>query len=443
MESGLLGALRLIVGAEHVLTGDGAPEAVVLPGTAAEVSRVLAAANAAGVPVYPRGAGSNPDGAAAPRGGIVLALTRMNRILEIDTANLIAVAEPGVAVGELNRAVAEYGLLYPPDPGTAAAATLGGTVSANAGGLRGLKYGEAKHYIMGLEVVLADGRILNTGGKTVKDVAGYDLTKLVTGAAGTLGVVTRVTVKLVPAPEARQVMLAAFASLDDAGAAMAAMFAAKVIPAALEIMDNATVKAVEAYAPAGLPTDAAAVLLVEVDGIAAAVAQEGAKAAEALTANRATLRVAADAAERDALWAVRRAARPALAGLRPTLLAADATVPRSRVADMVRAVNAIAARHDVAIATFGHAGDGSLYPTVGCDGGDEAELERVGRAMDEVFAAALELGGTLAGGCGDDGLRYTEKRLGPAGLAAMRAVKKALDPNCILNPGKLVGEWSR
>ncbi|MDT8902071.1 FAD-binding oxidoreductase [Anaeroselena agilis] len=459
MQSGLIDSLKGIVGAEHVLTSQEdllcysydatpgfshMPEAVVMPGTADEVAKVLAAANEAKIPVYPRGSGTNLSAGTVPlKGGIVLLMTRMNKIVEIDTANLIAVAEPGVVVGDLNKAVEEFGLIYPPDPGTVATATLGGTVSENAGGLRGLKYGVSKHYVMGLEVVLADGRILNTGGKTVKDVAGYDLTKLFTGSEGTLGVITKITVKLMPAPEARRSMLATFAKLDDAGQAIAAIIAAKIIPATLEIMDNATVRTVEDYAKVGLPTDVEAVLLIEVDGIAEVVEKDSAKVVEVLKANNAAeIRVAQDAAERDKIWAARRAALPALAKLRPTTFVEDATVPRSKVPDMIRAVNEIAARHAVTIGTFGHAGDGNLHPTIVCDIRDDAEMDRVYKAMDEIFAVSLQLGGTLSGehGIGVGKLRYMESQFGPAGMAAMRAIKKALDPNCILNPGKLVGE---
>ncbi len=458
MDRGLIDALRQAVGAEHVLTGredllryagdatpglSRLPAAVVVPASAAEVAKVLALANEANVPVYPRGGVTGPGaGAVPPQDGIVLLTARMNRIVEIDAANLVAVAEPGVAVGDLNKAVEEFGLIYPPDPGTVATATLGGTAAENAGGLRGLKYGVSKHYVLGLEVVLADGRILHTGGKTVKDVAGYDLTKLFTGAAGTLGVITQATVKLVPAPEARQTMLAAFAGPEDAGRAIAAIIAARVIPATLEIMDGATVRAVEEYARTGLPADAAAVLLIEVDGIAEAVAKEAAKVIEALTAaNAAAIRTATDAAEREKLWAARRAVLPALAGLRPAMFVADAMVPRGKVPAMIGAVKAIAARNGVTIGTFGHAGDGNLHPTVVYDSSDAAEMERVHKAMDEIAAAARELGGALSGERGGGGqLKYREDQLGPAALGAMRAIKKALDPNCILNPGKLVGE---
>jgi glycolate oxidase len=360
----------------------------------------------------------------------------MNQVLEIDSANLIAVAQPGMGLSELNAAVEKFGLIYPPDPGTFATATLGGTVSENAGNLRGTKYGMAKHYIMGLEAVLADGRVLQTGGKNVKDVAGYDLTKLFTGAQGTLGVITKVIVKLMPAPEARTTILATFGSLDDAGAALACLIAGKLIPAALEIMDSTTVRAVADRTQAGLP-DAAAMLLIELDGIPAAVEKDSATVVEILTAHSASdIRTGQDAAAREGLWAVRRAALPALAQLRPAFLLTAASVPRSRVTDMLRAVNAIAAKHDLTVGTFGQAGDGTLYPTIACDRRDAAEMDRVNTAVSQMGAAARELGGWLSGEPNDG---PDEVRSGTPDLAAMRALKQALDPNGILSPGKIVG----
>lgn len=452
MESSLLNDLGKTVGDENVLTtredllaygaGSGfshGAEAVVLPRNTDEISKVLMICNGAKVPVYPSGVGAG--GTVSATGGVVLSTARLNRIIEIDTANLIAVVEPGVAVDELNKALAADGLMFPPDPGTAGA-TLGDTVSGNATGLRGPKYGVSKHYIMGLEVVLADGRVLRTGGKTVKDVAGYDLTKLFTGSAGTLGVITRLTVKLVPAPEAIKCLLATFAGSDDAGRTIAAITAAGIMPAALEIMDRVTLRAAADYARVDLPADAEALLLIELDGIEEVVEREAAKAAALLQANKAgEVRTAGSSDEREAIWAIRRAALPALAKLGPMVLISDYAVPRSQVSTMVRAVNEIAARHMVTIGTFGHAGEGVVHAAMVGDSGDEAEKAQLEKAMDEVFAAARRLGGTLAGEGGGRGMRkFADDRFGPAGLAAMLAIKKALDPNCILSPGKLGGE---
>lgn len=458
MQQAHIEELKTIVGAEHVLTSPEdlytysydatpghahMPDVVVAPANAAEVSQILKLANAQKIPVFTRGSGTNLCAGTCPtKGGIVLLMTRLNKILEVDLENLVAVAEPGVIVADLNAEVAKNGLIYPPDPGTVNTATLGGTVAENAGGLRGLKYGVSKHYVMGMEVVLPNGDLINCGGKNVKDVSGYDLTKLMVGSEGTLGIITKLTLKLVPAPEAQKSMMAIFKDLDKAGKAIAAIIAAKIIPATLEIMDNATIRTVEDYAKVGLPLDAQAVLMIEVDGIPEVVEKDAAKVVAILNKYDANVQLAKDSAERDKLWAARRAALPALAKLRPTTFVEDATVPRSKVPDMIRLVNEAAAKYNVTIGTFGHAGDGNMHPTIVCDLRDEEEMTRVYKAMDEIFLGALKLGGTLSGehGIGLGKLRYMEDQHGPAAMNAMRAIKRALDPNLILNPGKLVGE---
>ena len=450
--------LKKIVGADHVLTSPEdlytysydatpghahMPDAVVIPGNSEEVSQILKLANATKTPVYTRGSGTNLSAGTCPtKGGIVLLMTRFDKIIEVDLENLVAVAEPGVIVATLNAEVAKNGLIYPPDPGTVATATLGGTAAENAGGLRGLKYGVSKHYIMGMEVVLPNGDIINCGGKNVKDVSGYDLTKLMVGSEGTLGVITKLILKLVPAPEAQKSMMAIFHDLDKAGQAISAIVAAKIIPATLEIMDNPTIRTVEDYAKCGLPLDAQAVVLIEVDGLPEVVEKEAAKVVEILNKYDGQAQLAKNAQDRDNLWAARRAALPALAKLRPTTFVEDATVPRSQVAAMIRLVNEAAAKYNVTIGTFGHAGDGNMHPTIVCDLRDEEEMGRVYKAMDDIFLGALKLGGTLSGehGIGLGKLRYMEDQHGPAAMNAMRSIKRALDPNLILNPGKLVGE---
>jgi len=459
MQQNHLDALTKIVGAENIMTNmedlycysydatpghSHMPDMVISPANTHEVSQILKIANEHKIPVYPRGSGTNLSAGCVPtKGGIVLLMTRLNKILEIDLENLVAVAEPGVIVADLNTAIASAGLIYPPDPGTVATATLGGTVGENAGGLRGLKYGVSKHYIMGLEVVLANGDVMNTGGKNVKDVSGYDMTKLFTGSEGTLCVITKIITKLVPAPEAKKAMMAIFKNLDNAGKAVSGIIAAKIIPATLEIMDNATIRTVEDYAKVGLPLDAEAVLLIEVDGNPIIVEKEAAKVMEVLKANHAdSVQIAKNDAERDKLWAARRAALPALAKLRPTTYVEDATVPRNKVPDFLRAVSAAARKHNVTIGTFGHAGDGNMHPTIVCDIRDQAEMQRVQLAMDEMFKAAISLGGTLSGehGIGLGKLPWMETQHGTVSMNAMKAIKRALDPNLILNPGKLVGE---
>ncbi len=459
MQQNHIDALKKIVGEDNVMTSTEdlfsysydatpghahMPDAVVTPANTNEVSQIMKLANDNKIPVYPRGSGTNLSAGCVPtKGGIVLLMTRFNKIINIDLENLVVTAEPGVIVADLNSAVAASGLIYPPDPGTVATATLGGTIAENAGGLRGLKYGVSKHYVMGLEVVLANGDIMNTGGKNVKDVSGYDMTKLFTGSEGTLCIITKVIAKLVPAPEAKKAMMAIFNDLDDAGKAVSGIIAAKIIPATLEIMDNATIRTVEDYMKIGLPLNAQAILLIEVDGNPTVVEQEASKVMTVLKSNNAsTVQIAKDDAERDKLWAARRAALPALAKLRPTTYVEDATVPRNKVPNFLRSVSEISKKHNVTIGTFGHAGDGNMHPTIVCDIRDQVEMKRVYLAMDEMFKTAIELGGTLSGehGIGLGKLPWMENQHGPVSMGVMKSIKRALDPNLILNPGKLIGE---
>jgi len=417
------------------------PEAVVQPANKEEVAAVLKLAGREKFPVYTRGSGTNLSAGTVPaQGGVVLSTARMNKILEVDPENWTAVVEPGVIVSELNAAVEKYGLIYPPDPGTVTTASIGGTVAENSGGLRGLKYGVTKHYVTGVEVVLADGSIVEYGGRTPK-APGYDMVMLFTGSEGTLGVITKITVRLVPAPATRRSMIATFAALPGAGRSIAEIISNKIIPATLEIMDNYTIRTVESFAKLGLPVEAEAIILAEVDGDADTVERDAAKMEEILRANGGEVRVATSAQERDQIWAARRAALPSLAKLRPSTFCEDATVPRDKVPDMVRIVTEIAARNKVEIGTFGHAGDGNLHPTIVTDLRDAAEMERVYKAMDEIFTTALQLSGTLSGehGIGLGKLKYMPAQFGEEGMAVMRSIKQALDPDNILNPGKLVG----
>ncbi len=419
----------------------GQPLVVVTPENTGQVVGVMDIARRFATPVYPRGSGTNLSGGSLPLNrGIVLSTLKMNRIQEIDADNLTATVQPGVIIQSLNDAVAPHGLIYPPDPGTVATATMGGSVAECSGGLRGLKYGVTKHYVMGLEVVLADGQVIRAGGKTVKNVTGYDLVKLFTGSEGTLGIITEITVRLVPAPKARKTMMAVFGRLEDAGEAVTDIIRHKVIPATLEIMDRLTVQAVENYSRAGLPTDAEAILLIEVDGLPEVVEDEAKTVIGVVESHRGKIRMARDDKERDEIWLARRAALPALAQLRPTTVLEDATVPRSRITDMLKALQYIAQKYRLTIGTFGHAGDGNLHPTIITDARDAGEMERVHRAVDEIFKKALELGGTLSGehGIGLAKKRYLGWEMGDSGLDVMKRIKKALDPGNLLNPGKII-----
>jgi glycolate oxidase len=420
------------------------PDAVVMPTSTEEVQRIINLAREKGLAVYPRGAGTNLSGGTIPiKKGIVLSFQRMSKILDVDPANLTATVQPGVVIQDLNNAVEPHGLLYPPDPGTVATATMGGSVAENSGGLRGLKYGVTKHYVMGMEVVLANGDKVRFGGKTVKNVTAYDFANLFVGSEGTLGIVTEITVKLIPAPKYRRSMMGLFKKLEDAGNTVIGIIKAQVIPATLEIMDKTTIETVESYTQAGLPTDVEALLLIEVDGMTEQVVEKEADAvAKVVRENSGDLKLATSDAMRDQLWAARRAALPALAQLNPTVVLEDATVPRTRITDMLLACQKIAKKYDLKMGTFGHAGDGNLHPTILADANNMEEMERVHKAVDEIFAAALSFGGTLTGehGIGIAKMRYLGDEIGESGLRLMRSLKEALDPHYVLNPGKMVSE---
>lgn len=419
------------------------PDVVVLPGSREEVVGIVKLAKREGLHIYTRGAGTNLSGGTIPlRKGIVLVTTRMNNILEIDVENMTATVEPGVVIRSLIDAVSPYGLLYPPDPGTVNTATMGGSVSESSGGLRGLKYGVTKDYVIGVEMVKADGNVVTFGGKSVKNVAGYDLTKLICGAEGTLGILTKILVKLVPLPEYHKTMTATFASLKDAGYVINGIIGAKVIPATMELLDQVTMQVVEDYKPIGLPVDQKVMLLIEVDGsVLSEVENDFQKVIEQCEKNGATIiKQAKTEEERAQLLAGRRAALPALARVKPTTVLEDATVPRNRIPDMLVRLEEIAEKYKLQIGTFGHAGDGNLHPTILTDSRDEEEMSRVRQAIDEIFATALEMGGTLSGehGIGIGKSKYMIDQFGEAGLETFKAVKEAFDPTYMFNPDHFI-----
>ncbi len=458
LDTALIEKFRAIVGQENVLTSKvnrvtygydatadmpkGSPDVIVMPTDIEQVQQVVNLARRSGVALYPRGAGTNLSGGTIPvQHGIVLSLQKMNKILEVDAENLTAVVQPGVIIQALNNAAAPHGLMYPPDPGTVTTATMGGSVAENSGGLRGLKYGVTKHYVMGMEVVLANGDRVRFGGKTVKNVTAYDFSSLFVGSEGTLGIVVEITCKLVPSPKFRRTFLATYKSIADAGNTVSGIIKAQVIPATLEILDNMTIRTVEDFAHVGLPVEAEALLLIEVDGMAEAVVkQEAEEVMRVVKENNGELRVAQSDAERDALWAARRAALPALASLNNTVVLEDATVPRSRITEMLLEVAEIGRKYKLTLGTFGHAGDGNLHPTILADKHNADEMHRVHMAVDEIFAAALKFGGTLSGehGIGMAKMKYLGNEIGDSGLDLMRSLKQALDPTYMLNPGKLV-----
>jgi len=419
----------------------GLPLAVALPSTTDEVAAIMAAATRHRVPVVPRGAGSGLSGGSAGiDGALTVALTRMNRILEIDGDNLVAVAQPGVVNAELKAAVAREGLFYAPDPASYEFCTIGGNIGTNAGGLCCVKYGVTRDAVLGLEVVLADGRVIRTGGRNVKDVAGYALTHVFVGSQGTLGIVTEATLRLRPAPPPRRTMLAFFATVEAAGRAVAGMTARGAEPCTVELMDRVTIAAVEDWHRLGLDRSAAALLLIESDrpGDAAeaelAVASTCCQAAGASQIVRAT-----DAMQADWLRQVRRLAFRAMERLGVARME-DVGVPRSRVPELLVAIERVAAAHDVRCGTFGHAGDGNLHPTFVWDRGDVAAEERAHAACEELYRAAIGLGGTVTGEHGIGAARrdFLELQRGAEAVAVMRSIKRALDPLGILNPGRVV-----
>jgi glycolate oxidase len=417
------------------------PDAIVFVESAAQIAAVLELANAERFNVVPRGSGTNLSGGTVPCDHcLVLVTVKMDKILEIDPRNLTALVEPGVLTSRIDEAAARQGLFYPPDPGSMKISTIGGNVAENSGGLRGLKYGVTRDYVLGLEIVLPSGELLRCGTKCVKDVAGYSLKDLFIGSEGTLGVVTQVLLKLLPRPTARQTMLATFETMTDAAETVSAIIAGKIIPCTLEFLDRTTIRCVEDFAAIGLPLDAEAVLLMETDGHPAVVEEEAARMMEYARAHRARdVRAARDAAEADRLTSARRSAFSALARVAPTTILEDATVPRSELAAMIAFIQQTARKHRLTIGTFGHFGDGNLHPTFLCDERNKEEIERVHAAFREIFEKAIALGGTITG---EHGIGLAKKDFlppfaGKTALDVMRALKRTLDPNHILNPGKI------
>ncbi|QEM66952.1 FAD-binding protein [Geobacter sp. FeAm09] len=455
LDSRILGELAAIVGTDNVLTEkqdmlcysydatqmEFLPAAVVHPANAQEVSAVLKLANREGFPVFPRGAGSGFSGGALPKaGGIVLVTTRMNRILRIDTENLIAEVEPGVVTELFQQEVEKLGLFYPPDPASLKFSTLGGNVAENAGGPRAVKYGCTKDFVMGLEVVLPSGAIIRTGGETYKGVVGYDLTKLLCGSEGTLGIITRIIFKLLPYPDAKKTMLTIFDSIDGAAKAVSAIIGGKIIPTTLEFMDYSTLQCVERRFNLGIPAEGRAVLLIEVDGDRDLIEKQAGQIHAIIEPlGLVQFRAAANAAESEQLWKVRRLVSPSLRDINPDKTNEDIVVPRSKVPDVIRRIEAIQRKFDVPIVNFGHAGDGNIHVNVMIDKQIPGMSERAEGAVKEIFQAALDLGGTMSGehGVGLSKAPYIELELTPDQIGTMKAVKHALDPNNILNPGKM------
>ncbi len=421
------------------------PPLVVLPVTTAQVSAVHRIATERRIPLTPRAMGSGLSGGAVPLGGsIVLGVARMDRILEIDEIDRVAVVQAGVINARLQTEVEKRGLFYPPDPSSLKQSAIGGNVAENAGGARCLKYGVTGDYVLALEVVLPDGTVIRTGGRTVKNVTGYDLRRLFTGAEGTLGTITEITLRLLSKPKFARAALAVFDRIEDAANATTAVMASGVLPAAIELVDNLTLRCVEANDPIGLPLDADAILIFGVDGnYESVLADELAAIGRIARAHGARdVIVASSDAESERLWTSRRSISPALARRRPNKLGEDVCIPPRALVALIRRVREIAAKYALEIPVFGHIGDGNLHPNILCDKTNREEMLRVAGAAREIFEATVELGGTLSGehGIGLLKKQFMELDVGPDTLAVMRTIKDALDPLGIMNPGKIFPE---
>ena len=451
----VLARLREIVGPEYVLVdeekvepyGQDAlkekfpPEAVVLPRSSEEIAAIMRLANEERFPVTARGGGVGYTGGAVPiEGGIVIGTDRMNYIREINADDLYVVSEPGVTTYMLQQAVEKQGLFYPPDPASYKDSFIGGNIAENAGGIRSAKYGVTKHYVLGLEVVTPTGEIIRTGGRTSKNVVGFDLTGLICGSEGLLGIITEATLRLIPLPEATATVRATFQTMREACACVTGLTRARVVPVAFEVLDRNAINAVEDEFAFGINRDAGALLLVSVDGPGGEVERTARIVEQVLRDGGGyDLLRAATRAEEDKLWDVRRALSPAIKKYGTLKLNEDVVVPRSRVPELVERVEEIGRRHKTFVVNFGHAGDGNIHVNFMCDREDQESVRRARRCVGETFAVAVELGGTISGehGIGYVKARYLEMALDEATIGTMKRLKRALDPLGILNPGKM------
>jgi len=452
--------LRSIVGKEYVLDSDidrfgysydssfvaladkNQPEVVVRPATTAEVSAVMALANANGIAVTPRGTSSGRTGGSIPlSGGIALSLTRMDKILELDEKNMMVHVEAGVRTMDLYNYCAEKGLFYPPDPASWKYSTLGGNIAENAGGMRAVKYGVTNNYVMGLEVVLADGSVIQTGGKAIKNVTGYNLTQLMVGSEGTLGVVTKILLRLIPMPKARNTLQLMFPSLDEACGTIHTMLQSGLIPAAAELMDKTSIQAVARHRKLDIDPSIAACIILEIDGPDSATLDAQAEKIKEIASQHGVkeVRIAGSFKESEEIWAIRRGLSSAIGAMAPNRFGEDISVPRDAFPEIIRRIRKIAEKYDLTIAVYGHAGDGNVHPSVLCDMSNPDHAGKVHHAIAEIFTEALAVGGTLSGehGIGITKKPYLINALGEAGVNAHKAIKHALDPKGILNPGKI------
>jgi len=453
---GINNKLKKIVGPQGVLSSSaemaaysfdgttdcrGLPDVVVFPSSKEQISGIMQLASSEKIPVTVRGAGTNLSGGSIPAsGGIVLCTVRMNKIIELDAANFTVTVEAGVVLNDLNQELDRHGLFFPPDPQSFLAATIGGCVSENSGGPCAVKYGVFKHYLLGLTIVLASGPIITLGGRTVKNVTGYDLPLLLCGSEGTLAVVTDVTLRVLTRPPARQTVLAAFDDVVTAGESVHKILSKGILPAKIEMLDNWVIRRIEEQNPLGLPLEAEAVLLFELDGIAEAVSKETAQVIDLCAAAGAqAVRPARDAGEADKFWTARRSGFSAIFGQAPTVMAEDVTVPLSRMPELISRIKALASRYELTIVIIGHAGDGNLHPSILTDKNDSEHYARAEQTMHRIFAVAMELGGAISGehGIGLEKKKFLSKAMPPEAIGLMKNIKRVFDPEGILNPGKI------
>lgn len=420
------------------------PDVVIQAVLTKEIAAIVKLANEFRIPITPRGLSSSLSGGPLlVRGGIVLDLSTMNHTLEIDTEDLIAVVSPGVITADLHQAANEKGLMYPPDPSSASVSTIGGNSAENAGGPRGLKYGVTKDYMIGLEVVTPQGDVIRTGGRTIKNVTGYDLTKLIVGSEGTLGIITEAIVKLIPKPQSTGSLTAVFDDLFACGQAISEILTSGIFPSKLEFIDQACIRAVENYQPYGLNLDAEAIILIEVDGRPSSVHEDLEEIAVIVRRMGASqVEIAQNKDDQERLWKTRTMVSPAIKKLKPNKFSEDATVPRSKIPDMLNRLKEIRKKYDVELVVFGHIGDGNLHPNILADSQNKQEMMRVEKAVVEIFEAALALGGTLSGehGIGNMKSSFMEMELGAEELDMMKRIRDVWDPHNIMNPGKIFPE---
>lgn len=416
------------------------PAAVVWPQDVPDVIEVIKYACTNNIPVVPRGAGTGMTGGAVPsQGAIILSMEKMNRIIEIDEENLTVLVEPGVLNGKLQRELQRHRLFYPPDPASMNFCTIGGNVAENAGGARAVKYGVTKDYVIGLEAVLPDGRLIKTGVKTAKGVVGYDLTSLLVGSEGTLAVITKIRLKVLPLPQEAITLMVFFKELEKSGIAVTQIIAEGIIPRTLEFLDRETIKAIENYKPVGLPGDIDAMLLIELDGVVSVITRDAEKISDICGRLGGEVSMAENEIAREKLWEARRAVSPALFHISPTKISEDIVVPRNRLPEMLRILRGFSESTGIRIVNFGHAGDGNIHVNLMVDRNNKDEYEKARKLVEDIFMATLELGGTISGehGVGLTKKPYISMEIQPDELELMRKIKAVFDPKNILNPGKI------